>query len=672
MTGLDEGIVKLHIVKCGISGPPDTGKSRVRALMLGLPCPPQRVSTAMATEADIVTTDIKRIAAEEELIDMKYVKKKNECLWKVVSDDSMARVIANTIHNRDYSKCSQEDRPPSERHKLHKKNTHKVLKEIKKLLKHMKGIPKRKRRGLTDIHLLYFVDTGGQPQFQEILRNFIKCDINLLVHNLSQTLEYCPPFDYVIGGKKFTVRKELNLSNIDLIEQSVKSIVSSDTTRPEDKPSVAIVGTFKDQCTSNDFDTMLKRKSETIYTHLEPYVGFGKGKCDLFSPGRSQEQRIFAIDASMEGWDSNDDILEKLKARILQSCNEKATIDVPIKYYVLLLILKANANGKSVDYVTLDECFEIVLANEMRMNKQEVKEALILFAECNTILYFPDILEKIAFIKPGFLFDKVTDLIVSSFIKCEDDIMSEERAYFRNTGVFSTAILKQVLLLQKFTNNFTEHDFLKLLKGLNIVAEVDHGSYFMPCVLPLEELSSELRDTYHCMKANGIDGPFMITFRSRMSPRGLFCAILIALLQNKKWTLPHIQKGVFRYRNLVEFDLEGRYEGKVIVLDRNCRLEIYTTCEKNRCSEIRNTVCEAFKEACLKLNYNYIYKDTVFGFKCKCGDKKEHSTAVTECDSNQWKERCLIHSRGNLVQLTKERLVWYQSDSHHSKSGYWV
>ena len=95
--GLDEGTVKVNIVKCGVSGPPETGKSHVRALMLGLPRPKERNSTQVATEADQVTN---RIYTTEDLLDT------GKRGWNVIKagESFMPRVIANTLHDREY-KC---------------------------------------------------------------------------------------------------------------------------------------------------------------------------------------------------------------------------------------------------------------------------------------------------------------------------------------------------------------------------------------------------------------------------------------------------------------------------------------------------------------------------------------------------------------------------------------
>ena len=651
-----------------MSGPPETGKSHVRALMLGQKRPKERRSTAVATEADQATPDFKRLEGfVENLVDMKEMP--HGCMWRVIKDDSMARFIANTLHNEDYRKFEVEDGVSDPPLRSEPKKRYKVIIDIKKQLRSMQGKPKRKRKGLNDIHLVYFVDTGGQPQFQEILPNFIKCDINLLVHNLSQGLDYCPEFNYVVDGKQYSAPEKMKLSNGEIVEQSVRSITSSISTS-DSKPYIAIVGTFKDQCQpeSEGYKQMLKEKSKEISERLHPYVGYKVEKCGMFSPQRGEDQKIFAIDASEQGWESNLDILDSLKSHILSNA-KKNPVDVPIRYFLFLQSLLAFVKKAQKQYVTLDECYNVAATSDIAMTKSDVKKALQLFNDCNLILYFPNTLEHVIFVKPGFLYGMVTDLIVSSF-QCVSDIMTEEHIHFQKTGIFTRRILDGISSLQLSDKSFTQQNFLKLLKDLFIIAEVDVGEYFMPCVLPIENSSGE--ELVECMKSNGIDGPLIFSFPHKMSPRGLFCALVVALASNFTWNLSPLSDGVYRCRNLVEFELwqlEDRHTsriGQVTIFDKKSHLEVYTTCDRVFCPSVKDTVYEAFKKACDNMNYQ---DKITIGLLChRCNEPKVHSTEVIQLpDGGLRKERCSLNHTKRLIPLTPERLVWFNDTSSPSK-----
>jgi len=645
--GVANGTVKLYITKCGVSGPPDTGKSHIRALMLGLPRPKVRHSTTVATAADQATPDHKRFEFED-VVDMQ-TGKGNE--WRVVKNDAMAKVIANTLHNEDYTSADGEVAQQTQTRSQHVK-AYKFITNVKKQLKSLKGKRKQKRKGLNGIHLVYFVDTGGQPQFQEILPNFIKCDISLLVHNLSQALEYCPDFNYVVHGRRYRVPEQMKLSNIEIIEQTVRSINSSNFTT-EQKPFVALLGTFKDKCnpSSPAYQQMLKDKTKKINEHLKAYIGHRQDKCGMFNPQRGEEQKIFAIDGSEAGWNSNVDILDKLRHFVLEYAKKKP-VDVPIKYFIFLQCLLEYSTKK--DYMTLEECNEVATSSNIFMEPSDVQGALMLFNKCNILLYFPKILEKIVFIKPGYLYCKVTELIAASF-QCEYEFAITYND-FQNTGIFTDRILDTSGIV--FSENFNQQDFLHLLEGLFIIAKLNPGRYFMPCVLPLAQSSNEELEAYRkCMSENDIDGPLIVAFHRKLSPKGLFCSSLVSLGNKPLWKLSNRTGGIFHRRNLVEFELKDADHiiGQVLVIDKGSHLEVYTMCEQQRCVQIKQSLLDALNKACDNLEYSQ--KDLYFtGFPCSsCSDF--HSTVVFF--DKEWKERCSIDCRKRPVLITSKRKAWF-------------
>ena len=591
--GMKDGVVTLHIVKCGLSGPPDTGKTHMRALMLGRKRPrSQRQSTALARNADQVTPDLSRI--EEDVVDMK--KQKGSHKWGVVDHQGMTKLIANTLFMEEYSSDSEAEEDASESDvqprsrpspNTQQREATKIVEAIKKSLKGMKS--KRNRKGLKGVRFVYFVDVGGQPQFQEILPNFIRCDINLLVHNLSEELDDCPPFNYVSNGKKFIAPDHLKASNIEIMEQSVRSICSNMSYETKSKPHVAIIGMFKDKCSkdSHDFSKMLKSKSKKIVKQLQNYCGpSGIGKCELI-PSR-HGHNIFAIDGSVGGWGKNGATIKDLKECIHQYA-QKMSVIVPIRYFVFLQALIDYAEKKFTNYLTLEQCRSVAFAGDLFMKESDVKKALVLFDDCNIILYFPEVLPSVVFIKPAFLFILTTNIIVASF-ECENPanryvynrVFNLENVHFQKSGVFTDAFLKNVPSFKYLDKNFNKTQFLKLLQGLYIIAEVSPGKHFMPCVLPMCNSSSEKLDHIKkCMDENEVDGPLCISFTHRKSARGMFCALLAALAGSPGWKLNELSDEPFRHRNLVDFQFYNEAEeptGVVVVMDKKSHFEVYTTC----------------------------------------------------------------------------------------------
>ena len=672
--GLASGYVSLHIVKCGLSGPPETGKTCVRALMLDLDAPRERRSTAIATRADQVTPDFMRI------YDIKETAKQTSFKWQEVKGKSMARFIANTLVNEDYEYESEEDRSDREESVsyLNQGRYINLLVEIKKLLKEMKkAVKKRKRRGLNGIRLVYFVDVGGQPQFQEILPNFVRCDVNLLVHKLSEKLTDRPAFNYVIDGKRYTVPEEMIESNIDIIEQSVRSISSNMSTGS--KPHVALLGTFKDKFDQDhpgpQGNKELMKRSEKISESVKAYVGAsGLDKCELITPPHGS--KIFAIDASPIGWNSvhTKRAIEDLKSCIHNYADKKEPVKIAIKWFIFLQNLSAFATkNHHRDYLTLAQCHKI--GGDSAMNESDVLKALELFDDCNIILYFPEILKNIIFVQPAFLYSKTTDLIVASF-NCNKGVLDEDNREFQKSGIFTHSLLKNMKNLKLNDKDFKLKHFLDLLKGLFIIAELHEGRYFMPCVLPsCETTSSErLNAIVLCMQENRIRGPLWLTFTHRKSPRGLFCALLVVLAGNSAWKLSKLSDNtMFRHRNLVEFELcdeANQPSGSVVVVDKKSHLEVYTTCDPSFCADIRKTIQDSFNRACQNMKYNHNDLDFC-GLPCTITHNCDgsHSTKVyQDKSSHEWKERCSIFYSSKSISLTSP---WFLESVPESKCEYY-
>ena len=685
--GMKDGIVTLHIVKCGLSGPPDTGKTHMRALMLGRKRPrAQRQSTALARRADQVTPDYSRIL-DENVVDVK--KSRGSHKWGVVDYQGMTKLIANTLFTEEYSSDSEAEEDTSESSvsprprlspKKQKREATKIVEAIKKSLKGMKS--KRNRKGLKGVRFVYFVDVGGQPQFQEILPNFIRCDINLLVHNLSQELDECPPFNYVSNGQKFTAPEHLNASNIEIMEQSVRSICSNMSYETKFKPHVAIVGMFKDQCSedSHDFSKMVKKKSKKILRQLKDYCGpSGIGKCELIP---SRQGHIFAINGSVNGWDKNSRTINDLKECIHQYA-EKRSVKVPIRYFVFLQALIDYAERKKkFYYLTLEQCRSVAFAGDLFMKESDVKKALVLFDDCNVILYFPEVLPNIVFVKPGFLFGLTTKIITASF-ECENPVnryncnrvFNLENVHFRKSGVFTDALLKNIPSFKLLDKKFNRAQFLKLLQDLYIIAEVSPGKhlYFMPCVLPMCNPSSEKLDHIKkCMDENEVDGPLCISFTHRKSSRGMFCALLAALAGSPGWKLNELSDKPFRHRNLVEFQFYNEADeltGAVVVIDKKSHFEVYTTCPPSSCFSVQQTVTKSLENVCDKMKYSHNVVDFK-GLPCMVSPtcKGLHSSQIF-CDKRTrvWRERCSSTQTLSPLSLTPRRSIWFSEGASQCK-----
>ena len=677
--------VTMYISKVGISGPPGMGKSHLRALLLGEHYPEIRQSTALSTTADEIMPN--KLADNEVILTAKAKRikgKKDIFTWASTTKSDWAKRLAFTIY--DESDISSEDITALKRYGRHSSKLGlfgMILTQLKKIKLVKKG---HKKKTMKNIFLIYLVDTGGQPQFQEILPNFIRSSINILVHNLSKSLGDCPEFSYEVDGKKYDVKESMKMSNLSIIEQSVRSICSVIRTKEEvmeGVPHIAIVGTFKDKFQDDDLREKLQQKNQDISTRLHPFISSTPKLCECLS--FKHNKIIFPVDGSENGWYSNSDVIEDLKHKIH---GKKTKMEMPLWHIIFMQNMKDKTRRKKNKkyYLTFEECIEIGKSCQVDLTiPDDIEEALCNFHRVNLILYFPDSLKNIIFIDPSFLYKMVTDIIVRSFHSSESGI---ENLNFNKNGIMTKSFLEHIPSFQTLTDDdFTKEVFLKLLQDLLIIANIDRDTYFMPCVLPLEDLGptyeptsefaeKEIKLMKEKMIANNIDGPLVISFGDHISPRGLFCSIIVELSQKYKWKLANEESHV-RRRNMIEFSVysyttagsmsmsidQPTLRGTALILDKVTYLEAYTSCDENYCYVIHHAIRNCLHIACEKMKYSTEMLALRIGLYCNC--KKDNGKChPSECsfknDINEWVENCTAR-RSNVINLSPDRAVWFSN-----------
>ena len=670
--------VELFAAKCGVFGPPGSGKSHFKAILSGRKRPVGgRQSTALATEADqiIPVIDIKS-DFDDEVLEMHPIATQSrdgsKVKWYVTDSKKLDYLVAKTlykqrkpdtsiiIHERPIASSSIRDR---------------VLNHLRKLIQ--KNPKKSKLKCLKGMRLIYLVDTGGQPQFQEIMPMFVRSSsIHFLVHKLNEPLDECPQFDYEISGVKYTVPEEMLVSNRTYIEQSLRTISScvfsdSSTHGSIPKPHFAIIGMFKDKCSDN---AELDDKRREVNNCIQPYIDHESKKCEAITPSRHNEKPVFSIDGSEEGWSRNGNTVDDLHTNI-ENFMEDVKLQVPVRWFLFLNLLKDQS--KHEPFLSLQECKRMAEEGNIMMNDDDVIEALIFFDELNLVLYFRKILPDVVFVSPAFLLNKVSEIIVQSFDCAAPNagISSEDRLHFRSTGIFEQSMLQKVKSLQQGLNkSFLREDLLELLKQLCIIADIEgNRRFFIPCVLALEhddvnsQFLQSIIDHMHAAKVE----PLMISFPDGYSPRGLFCASVAFLAKLPNWAIESTSGLLTHKRNLVEFEVSERTQhgqkavsvvplGNVVIVDRMSHIEVYSTCDSEFLCDIRRNINEALWYAAANcLAYSPYNIQMNIGFSCDCGQPKPHGTAVQDNDDPNWWMKCSKNSRKRAMRLNDKQLPWF-------------
>ena len=539
-----------------------------------------------------------------------------------------------------------------------------------------------------DMQWVYFMDSGGQPQFLEILPAFVRnTSVNLAVFKLSEELERQIRFEYVVNG--IHSKKEwLEVTSEQMIEQTARTLLSCKYSYPlcleglgaftvhksPSQPKMMLIGTYKDQAHKCHETPEDKEEKLLNNPYLKPTIESEEDIHHSMLIESKDEKFIFQIDASKEGWSTNKETIDDIRECILNS--ECLEVDIPSRWYWLQLNLTQEVETTNLKVITIEKC--IVEGRSLGMSEEEVYGALKYFNELNIFLYYPKVLPDIVFCDPQVLVKRISDIIAASFPGSKHaypDVKPPVRRKLHGKGEFTAELLE----LSSFQNKkehslFTSEDFIKLLEHLFIIAKTgkivavkgESGEkcnipvYFIPCVLPRARVDTEQRRSKWSRRYTHVD-PYLVYFPDGWSPRGLFCALIVSLTSINDplhWTITTNRQKSSPSRNLIEFT-GPNFHGTVIIVDAMTWFEIHSTCHPRECANIRRRILDKIDEVLPKFFYDEVqYKDA---FVCseKCGHHYRHAAIVTCSDSRN----CTVDTGcWQFLDPGKQR-VWLSAES---------
>ena len=511
---------------------------------------------------------------------------------------------------------------------------------------------------LEDATTIHFIDTGGQPEFQEILPALLSGhSISMLLFKLHEELKQRYRVEYVSGDGTKSDPYTASCTVEEVLFQSLATVAcyGSDTTEadPTHSGSVALlVGTHKDLATEDD----IQAAEESLKKNVESAQYFKKNMVHYPFPGKL----IFPID------NTQDDDVKKLRT-ILEDIIHKRFPQLSLPAPWLLLEIALRKAG--VKILTMKDCQKIAKCYGIT-SKKELKEALRFLHQMAMVRYYPDVKEvkNLIICDLQALFDVITNIIVNTFTFEKAGQVGEQK--FKNTGRFSLQEF-QHLATSKYSNDLLPPEKLvKLLEHLHILVpihEAGHDEYFMPCVLQVEDLDDTI---VHSLPYP----PLIISFECGYCPVGAFSALTVYLLQRSeensstlKWKIPH---GVTVYRNKIDFRV-GHYLDKVTMIAKPTYFEVQYDCSASMLHTPVHTVCSHIRENILDgletviRSRNYTCKTTpLIGFYCP----RPHCTPtphIAICEGRNPSVMECISSK-EPIGLLSSHFIWFGKVSLHT------
>ena len=546
---------------------------------------------------------------------------------------------------------------------------------------------------------IYFTDSGGQLEFQELLPAIISGpSIFLLVFNLEHAAEglekefsavykrsdgsvYEPP----PGISTFTVKDSI-LHILASIQATRSYHFQKDGSDQIIEAKVLLVGTHSDHVKDASVRNQIESDVQDLLKNT-PY--YQKGMLQVPCRKKTSERFVYMVNNESLEDPVVQEIREKVTSLIFRDSDYKEDVSAHWLGFDLML----RWPGKS-QILTYERCTD--LANECGIRGDDnIKQALsFLHERFGIIRYFKgEGLGKLVVTNPQVIYNVLSDLVAEQFNDSDSDsrLTPEQVNEFRNKGLISEDAVKRITTQKSETPGLSLPFLLSLLTHLHIVVklEVDEANpvtkYFMPCVLAgtIRDLSISEEISEPCVA----DLLIVFDHGRQYCPKGLFAVLAVNLTQKPKqheaqytWVLNceklarervvfhlNVQDPWCRYTVHIQHGLIGSRSVLRIFVEKLRNRLSKQLCPENLegvCKEICDSVKGAIKSSLDELN-----KSTKFniGFYSMCNmnqpSSKNHISIIEDPSQQHLgvpQDMTCIECANDDYPLEEEHKVWFK------------
>ena len=505
---------------------------------------------------------------------------------------------------------------------------------------------------------IYFTDSGGQPQFHELLPLFIhNVSSVIIVSRLSDRLDDHPPDEYYQDGKAVGKKSSSHLTTT----EQIKCLTSSLLSRSGDEiPDIIMVGTHRDK--ADECPESIDEKDEKLLKMFGPEL---RKHLVFYKFGR--KKLLFPVNTI-----SPDD-LDRVVAEMIRMAVEKSKlvkeVKVPIWWFILELLIQGLAKKLRKRVLSREQCVKI--ANTLGFSETSFNAALRFFNELNIIKY-SDALPEVVFADSQVPLDNVSDLVQEGYLLrhgsgsctrsgnwerfCYEGVVTLE--FMDSTCKhFEKGIFESPQLLKLLQKQLVIVPLRPLLADVNLI---EAEEYFMPALLDV--LSREELEKHRVFSSPA--APLLFCFPCGCRRAGIFCCLVVHLMTKSKWSIWHANGSLISAvaRNCVTFRLSNP-SCIVTLIDAFYFFEVYigantkpSVCQKV-CPTIRKEILAGIEAASKKLRYSNDHPQ--LGVFCRCSKCTSEGATNSSCHAAILEEDgCICVETSDSTPLDEKQSIW--------------
>ena len=673
-----QGSVKMSIIKCLVLGIAGVGKTHLKSLLLseGTDGRTARVSTGLADNpVQAFVGSISSILAG--------VDEEDSGNWEVMDEVKLTQVLTRAYHvaplppattpsQLSYPQASTSgavhDMSESIHVDIHTLSTSPSISHPEHVISQVGDLPDQApdeaaelfieafknitEKKVLNLKLVHFIDSGGQPQFLDLLPAFVQ-DVSAILFavNLSESLDHTPMIHfYGQDGKPVGEPYQSPSSHKQVLEQCVRAADNRDV-----HPEMFVAGTHQDK----EPECSVHPKVFVVGTHRDKENECPENREVKDNVVRCVVPSMYIVENGEEAiWAINGkdpilcdlEVANLLREAIVTHCSNGTSPPLPMKWFVLEMRIRESATR---GVISLQKC--LTLAQRLGMDVQGLEAALLHMVKYNLFLWYHNVpgLRDVVFSDPQVILQIITDLV-----QCKHDlaalgskgVIGSWRADFKNHAIVSHEFLSRDHFKRHFIDGiFTIEHFTVLMSHRFIMVHLEDDMYLMPALL--DPLSSE-----GLHRECKLVEPLVVYFPSKCTPYGLFSCLVGYLLKKCSWVEKN-KVPVCLYRNCISF-MHKKFPAKFTIIDSMAYIEVHLDegdCTK-ACPRIRQLIHEGIKKCAEVLHYSGA-KDLKDGFICS---RESCKNAVIPYEEDYSKAQCAGCS--NDMDLTKRHTIWFRAE----------
>ena len=620
---MENGWGKLFQSNLVLHGPPGAGKSSVKRVILGQPpLPKHKQSATDILERSVRAVSINRIASTDrhfEVVDNEQIIDRLAGEVKNYQEEKSRKPTVHALQEQQYSPSvpHYNDSGSSHNASVRPAGSDSVVdslfKEDAPLLTTAESSIREKlletepSSRIFDSYWHHYVDSGGQPQFLDVLPLLYRSPSHcIVVIRLSEGLNAKPKVRFYDKGEDvYELKDHLVLTNREMIVRTCQIARSiAQATKGKFTPRVFVIGTHKDKLGLFSCSKHLKNINEEVAPIYQSYNDV------LIS--KSSNEFIFPVNAMAKGRERKKFTAEIQQHIILATKKGDDPIFVPIKWLIFHLEI-----DKGDGVVRMTKCCE--LGEKLGMDRDKVHLALEFLNQAALVLYYPEDVPDLVLTKMDPFTNRLSQLIKASFIPPDNDPVKDS-SELRQKGVFKKQFLKKAFKNIE-DDLLSDDEFLKLLESLKVAVHIGGDEYFLPSALSLDCPPEE---------SFFVSGPTPLALlwdEELILPHGFFLTVAVELLtrlcsaHGYKFEL---RPDIAQWREEIQVsEAKREIPGVVKLTDRKKWIQVSYSSDRSYCPLVYRHVDGATQRAVKRFQHMGMHPPEV-GYICPLCIEKDH------------------------------------------------